>query len=183
MRKVNKRVVVIIVCIAVVFIVVVAAIVPKTIKYYAARKRADPIILMLRQSTNYYDGIGRAVNSIGGLRFVTRTNAVTGVVSDYHLDKNPDFKPLSKQAAAMVQDVIIRRLPHLEDTVALNYLFRALMAFREQDTLTLSDADWHVVEDAMDRFNSQQKPDQIQYHVSLAPDGVRWVSGSGPVRH
>ncbi len=175
---------IIIISVAIIIFTVLAAIMflPSAKEYMEARKRAHPIIAMLRQGTTF-ESIGKAVNAISGHRYVTDTNAVTGKVSHTVVEKLPDFEPLSKMAAIMVQTEIIRMLPSLEDKGALSNIFGAILWFDAQGTLDLTDADWQIVEAAVDRYNRQQKPGQGGYGIVVAEDGTKQIGIRGATRN
>lgn len=146
---------------------------PQMMDQVAARKEAEPIFILLRQGK-----LKEACIASRGLRFVTRTNVVTGIVSDSVIENLPDFKPLSPKAAAMVQREIIRQLPEENDESRLFGVFGALMHFYEHGTLALQDADWKVVEAAMERYNAQEEP-RTPFFVDTDSDGKKRVSFSG----
>ncbi len=150
---------------------------PRIKEYIEARKRAEPIIAMLRQGTSI-DTIGNAVNMITGHRFVTDTNTVTGEVSHYVMEKLPDFEPLSRTAAEMVQKEIIRVLPGVSGVDELHTLIESLTSFKEQGTLAVRETDWKVVIEATDRYNSQMPPKSpFGLFVSTDKDGNKYVNG------
>jgi hypothetical protein len=174
----------IIISVAIIMFAVLAAILflSSAKEYMDARKRAQPIVAMLRQGT-IFESIGKAVNAISGHRYVTDTNAVTGEVRHTVVEKLPDFEPLSKMAAKMVQTEIIRVLPSLAEKDALSCIFLAILNFEGQGTLDLTDADWQIVEAAVDRYSRQQKPDQGGFGIVVSEDGTKQMAIRGPILH